>query len=117
MLRRGCAVLKRVIVVTAAVMSMGATGVRAVQVAAPGNVSIEQRMDALENRVDRLTDQAAAGAGVLFVIGCICALWAQNTRRNAWLWFFLGLLFNLLTLVIMLWKNANDTEMRSQFRT
>ncbi|PQV63871.1 hypothetical protein B1R32_10878 [Abditibacterium utsteinense] len=25
-----------------------------------------------------------------FVSGAFCALWAQNTRRSAWLWFFCG---------------------------
>jgi hypothetical protein len=52
--------------------------------------------------------QPAAPAAVIILYGTFCALWAQNTRRNAWLWFFLGVVFNVLTLAILLYKNAED---------
>ena len=65
----------------------------------------------LEQRVERLEHKAAANEGVgvaVFVCAAFCALWAQNTGRNAWLWFFLGLFFNVISLLVMLYKNSND---------
>jgi hypothetical protein len=53
------------------------------------------------------------GGAVLFLFGAFCALWAQNTNRNAWLWFFLGLVFSFITVIVLLVKNSND---RKQFR-
>ena len=38
----------------------------------------------LERRVVTLEDSASAGIG-LFISGIVCALWAQYTRRSAWL--------------------------------
>jgi hypothetical protein len=52
------------------------------------------------------------GPPVLFLFGAFCALWAQNTGRNAWLWFFLGLLFSVVTIFFLLTKNANDIQQR-----
>jgi len=65
----------------------------------------------LEQRVVRLEHKVATDEGVgvaAFVCAAFCALWAQNTGRNAWLWFFLGLFFNVITLLVMLHKNSND---------
>ena len=45
---------------------------------------------------------------MLFLFGAVCALWAQNTGRSAWRWFFLGLLFSVITVVVLLSKNAGD---------
>lgn len=59
----------------------------------------------LEHRMDQLEDNAAAGIG-LFVSGILCALWAQFTRRSAWVWFFFGLFLAPIALVAMVWKNA-----------
>jgi fatty acid desaturase len=70
--------------------------------------SLQRRVNELEARVER-SEEAAAAAGIaVFVIACVCALWAQNTRRSAWLWFFLGLFFHVITLVVLLNKNASD---------
>ena len=52
------------------------------------------------------------GPPVLFLFGAFCALWAQNTGRNAWLWFFLGLLFSVIAIFFLLTKNANDIQRR-----
>lgn len=41
-----------------------------------------------------------------FLSGIFCALWAQNTGRNAWLWFFLGVFFNAIILLVLLYKNS-----------
>ena len=45
---------------------------------------------------------------VLFLFGVFCALWAQNTGRSAWLWFFLGLFGSVITVIVLLYKNSND---------
>lgn len=52
------------------------------------------------------------GPSVLFLFGAFCALWAQNTGRNPWLWFFLGFLFCVITIFFLLTKNANDIQAR-----
>jgi hypothetical protein len=45
---------------------------------------------------------------VLILFGAFCALWAQNTGRNPWLWFFGGALFNFIAVLILLRMNADD---------
>jgi|tagenome__1003787_1003787.scaffolds.fasta_scaffold20851799_2 hypothetical protein len=74
-----------------------------------------RRLDDLRRRVETLegrnhSNEAAGGAA--FVAGAVCALWAQQTGRNAWLWFFLGLIFNVITLVVLLYKNSQDRQRR-----
>lgn len=70
-----------------------------------------ERIDRLESQVSTLErqfkDYGDAGV-VLFFFGAFCALWAQNTRRSAWLWFFLGLFFNVVTVMVLLFKNSQD---------
>ncbi|MGH7453854.1 MAG: hypothetical protein ACRENG_21060 [bacterium] len=61
----------------------------------------------LEDLKSDLRDKGEQGF-VLFLFGGFCALWAQNTRRNPWLWFFLGALFNIITVIVLLNKNSND---------
>ena len=41
------------------------------------------------------------------------ALRAQQTGRNAWLWFFLGLFFNVITLLVLLYKNSIDKRQQT----
>jgi hypothetical protein len=54
----------------------------------------DTRLADLETRLSRVehrgyqTDQGAGGVAI-FLCGAFCALWAQQTRRSAWLWFFL----------------------------
>lgn len=71
----------------------------------PTAAGVESRLAKLERRIDDST-----GGAALFLFGAFCALWAQNTGRNAWLWFFLGLLFSVLTVVVLLVKNAGDRK-------
>lgn len=89
------------------------------QTASP--VSEENRLMQLERKVaelDRKTGSAsssAASAGaVSFLFGAFCALWAQNSRRSAWLWFFLGLFFSVFAVIVLLVKNSNDRFDRQQ---
>ncbi len=49
---------------------------------------------------------------MLFLFGAFCALWAQNTNRNAWLWFFIGLIFSVITVLVLLAKNSGDLKRR-----
>ncbi len=81
---------------------------------------VEERVAALEKRVHQLESkptiiprsQESTGGGVVFLYGVFCALWAQNTGRSAWLWFFMGLLFNVITVIVLLVKNADDHKSR-----
>jgi membrane protein implicated in regulation of membrane protease activity len=80
----------------------------------------EERVKALENRVSQLENRDSRlewalahkeeMGGILFFYGIFCALWAQNTGRSAWAWFFLGLLFSVITVVVLLVKNAEDRK-------
>ena len=47
---------------------------------------------------------------VLFLYGGFCAVWAQNTGRNAWSWFFLGMILSVLTVITVLVKNNEDYQ-------
>ena len=47
---------------------------------------------------------------VLCLFGIFCAYWAQQSNRNPWLWFFLGLFFGPRTGVVLLVKNSGDRE-------
>jgi hypothetical protein len=52
---------------------------------------------------------------VFFLFGVFCALWAQNTERNAWLWFFLGWLFAPITGLFLLHENSRDRKKRRTY--
>jgi hypothetical protein len=75
--------------------------------------NLERRVEALERRVEVprtiIQEQGPSGA-VLFLFGAFCALWAQNTNRSSWLWFFLGLLFSVITVIFLLVKNSEDRQ-------
>jgi hypothetical protein len=75
----------------------------------------DRRIAELEKRINSLPTpiQTHGDNGVLvFLFGVFCALWAQNTGRNAWLWFFLGLCFSVITVVVLLSKNSDDLARR-----
>jgi hypothetical protein len=48
----------------------------------------------------------ATSGAIIILYGAFCALWAQNAGRNAWLWFLLGAAFSVVTLIILLYLNA-----------
>ena len=68
--------------------------------------SLQSRVSALEHRISNHADAGAA----LMLFGAFCALWAQNTGRNAWLWFFLGAFFSVITVLVLLYKNSQDRQ-------
>jgi hypothetical protein len=81
--------------------------------------AVQRHVDHVDSQVDSLNDQfgefrkssaSDSSNGMLFpfLIGVFCALWAQNTGRNPWLWFFLGVFFDWITLLVLLAKNAGD---------
>ena len=39
---------------------------------------------------------SATSGAVVVLYGAFCALWAQNSGRNAWLWFVLGAVFSIV---------------------
>jgi len=81
----------------------------AAQTETQSTTNLEYRVSSLEHR----TSNAASGGAIAFLFGAFCALWAQNTGRSAWLWFFLGLLFSVITVLVLLHKNSNDRRMRA----
>ena len=75
----------------------------------------QSQLDDLETRVSNLEsgNEKLAGAGyVIFLFGAFCALWAQNSGRNAWLWFLLGALLHFVTVSVLLYKNSADRKAR-----
>jgi Na+/melibiose symporter-like transporter len=73
---------------------------------------LEQRVAKLEQQVANqhsIQVQGPSGA-LLLLLGAFCALWAQNTNRNAWLWFFLGIFFSVITIIVLLVKNSDDRK-------
>ena len=72
------------------------------------NSSLKIQLDNYNNNL-KTNDYAPMGL-VLFLFGCFCALWAQNTGRNAWFWFFLGLAFSVLTVVVLLINNSREQD-------
>lgn len=89
--------------------------------------SIEKEARELESRIDKVEGNERLFSGSIngykyslsfpssisigLLIGCFCALWAQNTKRNAWLWFFMGGCFAPITLIVLLAKNSEDLRL------
>ena len=71
--------------------------------------TLANQLERVERRVDRLYS-SLVGVGLL--AGAICALWAQNTGRNAWVWFFGAFIFSFFALLLMLHQNATDLRRR-----
>jgi F0F1-type ATP synthase assembly protein I len=89
--------------------------------------SIEDEARKLESRIDKVEGNERLISGTIggykysfsfpssisigLLIGCFCALWAQNTRRNPWLWFFMGGCFAPITLFVLLAKNSEHQRL------
>ena len=69
--------------------------------------TLEINVRQLERTQGGLIDDSS-GPALAFLFGVFCALWAQNSGRNSWLWFFLGLIFTVITVLFLLWKNGDD---------
>jgi hypothetical protein len=81
-------------------------------VVAQGAPSEAARIDDLEAKVSTLETKVRQWrpefTPAFILCGAFCALWAQNTRRNPWLWFFLGLFLNAICVIVVLYKNSKD---------
>ena len=85
---------------------------------------LERAQKQQQTKLERVEEIAKNGAPLLFVIAVFCALWAQNTGRNSWGWFFLGLFFNVFALLFVLaWNdggrnitNRSSTPLRGRTR-
>ena len=80
---------------------------------------LRERIDALEQQIDRLRSRTGThgyGCGLAILFGAFCALWAQNTGRNPWSWFFLGAIFSCLTVIVLLVMNADDLAAKAKER-
>jgi hypothetical protein len=76
-------------------------------------LAVRREMESARSPIEPAQDESYGSEGmVLFAIAGFCALWAQNTRRNPWLWFFLGLFFHVITLLFLLAKNVSDRRAR-----
>jgi hypothetical protein len=85
-----------------------------------GRVELQVQLRLLEYQVDHLQadvhrlesdlrfERVAATIPVQLVFGVFCALWAQNNRRNPWLWFILGLFLGVFAGIMMLYRNFQD---------
>lgn len=78
---------------------------------------LNQQVNELDREVGRLRSKAegiavnsASNGLFLFLSGAFCALWAQNTNRSSVLWFFLGFIFHIVAVIVLLVKNSNDRE-------
>jgi hypothetical protein len=79
------------------------------------SISVERRLDELQSQVNSLKTVIPRGTsegGALFLYGAFCALWAQTTGRNPWLWFFVGFIFSFVTVLFLLAKNSDDRRAR-----
>jgi hypothetical protein len=80
------------------------------------NLEIQRLRDQLTSETSNLKQEIIDHAPitmVLFLFGAFCALWAQNTGRLALGWFFLGLILNVVTVIILLIINAGDKRRRN----
>jgi len=57
------------------------------------------------------TSSAASTVLVAFLFAIFVAHWAQNTRRNALLWFLFGFLLPPIAGLVLLWKNSAQQQM------
>ena len=79
--------------------------------------NLENQVSNLESKIGSLQSKIrnnSGGAASVFFFAVFCAFWAQNTNRNPWQWFFLGLIFNIFTAFFLLSKNAADKQMKSE---
>ncbi len=59
-----------------------------------------------------LHDSYASIGFVTFLFGIFCAYWAQETKRNAWAWFFFGLILAPIAGLVLLSKNSRRDQVK-----
>ncbi len=73
--------------------------------------TLQSEVSFLEGKVSNLRGSYLDHGFMLSIISVICAIWAQNTGRSVWLWFFLGSFFGPITLVVLLIKNSQGRRL------
>jgi outer membrane murein-binding lipoprotein Lpp len=73
--------------------------------------NLELKVQNLESNIHNIRNKADP-AIAFFLFAIFCAWWAQHTNRDPWVWFFLGLFFNIITGLVLLSKNAEDKRMK-----
>ena len=77
--------------------------------------SLRLEIESYSERLNKLEqDFGVVGAiffFIFFLYGLVCALWAQNTGRDAWFWFFMGMCFNIITVCVVCCKNSKDRRL------
>lgn len=83
--------------------------------------SLSQKVDQLEEQVNAQATElsdirriARNSAPLLFLFAAFSALWAQNTGRSAWLWFFLGAIFSVFTVLFVLAWNRDQKQRQEE---
>ena len=61
----------------------------------------------LKRQLSVLESRKAPWVALATLFGAFCALWAQNTRRNALLWFLFGAVIGPIAALVVLFKNRN----------
>lgn len=103
-------------VISFTVASLSIIAWRPVQAQVPDSTQVrqlEKDVEMLRSEINDLKSEIRDSVDwgiVLFLFGVFCALWAQNTGRNPWLWFFLGAFFNIITVIVLLNKNSKDRK-------
>ena len=78
---------------------------------------LEKDVKSLKSSVKSLfssVDDLVKPGFIMYFFGIFCALWAQNTGRNPWAWFFLGLFFSIITVLVLLSINSADLKKRQE---
>ncbi|HEX8235823.1 MAG TPA: hypothetical protein VF600_07685 [Abditibacteriaceae bacterium] len=86
---------------------------------------LQQQVKTFDERIDVLSSRSkpkpaspvnsnVSTGGVAILFGAFCALWAQNTKRNALVWLFFGAFFNVLAVLVLLYKNSTSGELEPQ---
>ena len=79
------------------------------------NRTLEERVETLEKgeslfRVNIAGNEfrvsGSSATTLALIVGCFCAVWAQNNRRSPWLWILMGAVFAPITLLVLLAKNG-----------
>lgn len=78
--------------------------------------SLRHEIKSYNERLNKLEqDFGVVGAiffFIFFLYGLVCALWAQNTGRDAWFWFFMGMCLNVIAVCFLLCsKNSKDRRL------
>ncbi len=84
--------------------------------------SLRHEIKSYNERLNKLEqDFGVVGAiffFIFFLYGLVCALWAQNTGRDAWFWFFMGMFLNVIAVCFLLCsKNSKDRRLVAKRNT